>query len=356
MAPMSFPRLISLLDKVRQEVEIHQELVHPNIVTLRAVLNDEDDDKLCVLMDACAGGDVMQRRIEFSESKPETAAEASTSSSSSIEAEMTAVCYFDSPVFSHAIIQSVLASSSPPSTTDDIISSSPTLGGLPLAIARQLIIDLAEAVSFCHLRGVVHRDIKPENCLIDSQGALRLADFGNAHQFEVADSSSASSSSSEELSAPSRDRWLSGEDGSPAYLAPEVFANSSQFDGFAADAWSLGITAYALVYGRLPFFATQAFEIRHLVQHAPLEFPDIIQSSASSTALSASTSPDEHILTEVEQARDFLRCLLDRDPRTRSSVTNILQHQWLRPRLATEAVQSSRLNLQPFVQAFLARK
>ena len=48
----------SALDKVRREIEIHQELVHPNVVRLREVLNDEADDKLYLVLDVCEGGEV----------------------------------------------------------------------------------------------------------------------------------------------------------------------------------------------------------------------------------------------------------------------------------------------------------
>ena len=45
---------------------------------------------------------------------------------------------------------------------------------------------VAEALQYCHRRGVVHRDIKPENILVDRTGHVKLADFGNAAALSTA--------------------------------------------------------------------------------------------------------------------------------------------------------------------------
>ena len=51
---------------------------------------------------------------------------------------------------------------------------------MPEDIARRIIKDLLVAVDVLHGKMIMHRDIKPDNILIDSNGKLKLADFGLA--------------------------------------------------------------------------------------------------------------------------------------------------------------------------------
>ncbi|KAF6156673.1 hypothetical protein GIB67_017809 [Kingdonia uniflora] len=103
--------------------------------------------------------------------------------------------------------------------------------------SRRHFQQLIDAVDYCHSKGVYHRDLKPENLLLDSQGNLKVSDFG--------------------LSALSQEgvELLHTTCGTPNYVAPEVLSHQG-YDGSAADVWSCGVILYVLMAGYLPFDET----------------------------------------------------------------------------------------------------
>ncbi|KAJ6796219.1 CBL-interacting protein kinase 24 [Iris pallida] len=107
-------------------------------------------------------------------------------------------------------------------------------GKLQESESRRYFQQLIDAVDYCHSKGVFHRDLKPENLLLDSQGNLKVSDFGLSvlpQQGNV---------------------LLHTTCGTPNYLAPEVLSNEG-YDGSAADVWSCGVILFVLMAGYLPF-------------------------------------------------------------------------------------------------------
>ena len=106
-------------------------------------------------------------------------------------------------------------------------------GQKALEIARQLCIGLSAA----HAVGILHRDLKPGNIMIDGQGAVRIMDFGlAAPRAEISDT---------EIRV-----------GTPAYMAPELFAGTDV--SVRSDIYALGLILYELFAGR-PTFDGQSF-------------------------------------------------------------------------------------------------
>lgn len=113
-------------------------------------------------------------------------------------------------------------------------------GAMKESEALPLLEQMAAALDASHAAGVIHRDFKPSNVmLVPSAGGVRpvITDFGLARKFVAADDSTATLS-----------RNLMG---TPGYMAPELLTGAPAT--FASDVYALGITAYQMVTGGLPF-------------------------------------------------------------------------------------------------------
>ena len=108
--------------------------------------------------------------------------------------------------------------------------------GFDEGMAASLAAPMLDALAYSHERGVVHRDIKPANILINLEGRPFLSDFGIAK-------------STDNLLKTRTGQML----GTPAYVSPEQ-ALGEAVDA-RADQYSLGITLYRILAGRLPFTA-----------------------------------------------------------------------------------------------------
>ena len=105
--------------------------------------------------------------------------------------------------------------------------------------ALTLVQEMCAALKSAHEDGILHRDIKPENILLDSQGRLKIADFGIAKLVGSEDS--------HDFTLTRQDSIL----GSPQYMAPEQIESPEDVDQ-RADIYSLGVVFYELLTGELP--------------------------------------------------------------------------------------------------------
>jgi len=108
--------------------------------------------------------------------------------------------------------------------------------------ALPILIQVCQALQAAHARGVVHRDLKPENiflCRRDGPPFVKILDFGIAKLF-----------GGETQEGQTHAGWIVG---TPEYMAPEQ-GSGEALDG-RADLYALGIIAYRLATGRLPFTA-----------------------------------------------------------------------------------------------------
>lgn len=110
---------------------------------------------------------------------------------------------------------------------------------------RDIIAQLINGVRAMHRRQMLHQDLRPENVMIDTSGTIKIIDFGSTFVAGVA----------ETAQTPPRQEIL----GTMQYAAPEYFAGERA--GPASDLYSIGVIAYEMLTGRLPY-GTQVAHVR----------------------------------------------------------------------------------------------
>ncbi|XP_061363009.1 CDPK-related kinase 5-like [Gastrolobium bilobum] len=159
--------------------------------------------------------------------------------------------------------------------------------------AKAVLTQILNVVAFCHLQGVVHRDLKPENFLFtskDENSELKVIDFGLSDFVKP-------------------DERLIDIAGSAYYVAPEVLLRAYSTE---ADVWSIGVIAYILLCGRRPFWArTESGIFRAVLKADPIFY-----------------EPPWPSLSD--EAKDFVKRLLNKDPRKRMTAAQALGHPWIK--------------------------
>ncbi|XP_047049700.1 serine/threonine-protein kinase BLUS1-like [Lolium rigidum] len=127
--------------------------------------------------------------------------------------------------------------------------------GLPEPCIAVVLKETLRALCYLHEQGRIHRDIKAGNVLVDSDGSVKLADFGVSASIYETPPAAASSLSGPLTHAPQvvlgSSSYFSEMAGTPYWMAPEVIHSHVGY-GIKADIWSFGITALELAHGRPP--------------------------------------------------------------------------------------------------------
>jgi len=132
----------------------------------------------------------------------------------------------------------------------------------------RITTEVASALGYAHVHGIVHRDIKPENILL-SGGTAVVADFGIARAAAGGESAKSLTKTGTVI-------------GTPAYMSPEQSAGVAEIDG-RSDQYSLACVVYEMLVGEPPFTGptAQAILARHSLDH--VSPPSIVRESIPET-------------------------------------------------------------------------
>ncbi len=185
---------------------------------------------------------------------------------------------------------------------------------------RRILREICDALAYSHDYGFVHRDVKPENVFLRTDGRVKLMDFGIA----------------------TRSGGSDGEGrvfGTPYYMSPEQI-RGEDLDG-RSDLYSLGILAYEMVTGTLPFDADTIEELFDLSMSMPTpdprsERPDIPEDLVEFILRATEKQPGDRFAT-CHEAAAYLKAaaempMLDRFAMSSLSVT---YHESMRDRVET---------------------
>lgn len=170
-------------------------------------------------------------------------------------------------------------------------------GRLEVREAVGIAIQVAQGIAAAHAQNIVHRDIKPQNIIISRDGKVKVADFGIAR-------------------AATTQTMTSSAMGSVHYISPEQ-ARGGYSDG-RSDIYSLGITIFEMVTGRLPFDGDNTVSIALAHLEEPITRPSVynpaVPVSLEHIILKCTEKkPEQRYATAEELIADLRRVLLHPD-------------------------------------------
>ena len=226
---------------------------------------------------------------------------------------------------------------------------------LTISEARNAFRDTLLGLEFLHFQGIIHRDIKPANLLITSNNHVKVSDFGVSYLGRPVRDDDDEAVAGEDVTALDDPRELSKTVGTPAFYAPELcYTDPAMFEGGqegngpkitgALDLWSLGVTLYGMIFGRLPFLADNEYGMFTNIVEAPVFIPSKRLKAAEDKPISREGSQirvqqvinsnkrlDEELAYESidETLKDLLQKLLVKDPAKRMTIKGAKLHPWV---------------------------
>jgi serine/threonine protein kinase len=169
---------------------------------------------------------------------------------------------------------------------EDVLDQKQTLS---IDYIQRVLWEAACALGHAHQRGVVHRDVKPANIMFDHDGRVMLTDFGISKALQAASGFTGTGMII----------------GTPHYMAPEQ-AKGGTVDG-RADEYSLGVVAYRMITGELPYTGDSVHTIlyKHIFEEVPsvaAKRSDAPQFLTVAISRSLSKEPDQRFATMEEFA------------------------------------------------------
>ena len=255
---------------IRNEIKIHKRISrhshHRNVIRLFEILNDKEAKKIYLILEFCPLGEIRWW---------------------------------------------------PPSTTE-ISSSGP--GQFIFQRCREMFLDVVAGLEFLHSLKIVHRDIKPSNLLLDENGTVKISDFGVS------------------IILPCPLTTLNKTVGTPAFFSPEICLGDDFWEElnvdervdrtavlndvipYKFDVWSLGISLYCILFGRLPFNSRFELKLFDMIINDAVQFPEYTEELGTTQVTSEE---------EFELAKNLIEHLLTKNPLKRFSIEEIKEHPFV---------------------------
>ena len=155
------------------------------------------------------------------------------------------------------------------------------------AEAKFYIAELILAIDYLHSNNILYRDLKPENILINSDGHIKLADFGLARENV-------------------KEGVVKSFCGSPSYLSPEMIQKKESTK--ATDIYGIGAVLYEMMSGYTPFYGNDLRTLYTNIVQKKLMFPEYFS----------------------DNAKDLLKKLLEKNPEKRIDLDDIKKHKFFK--------------------------
>ncbi|KAJ3395989.1 hypothetical protein HDU80_010131, partial [Chytriomyces hyalinus] len=184
---------------------------------------------------------------------------------------------------------------------------------LPEPVARKIFAQIVLAVQHLQVQGIVHRDIKDENIVVDSSYNVKMIDFGSAANIPKAQA-----------------QYFTQFCGTIPYASPEIVRKES-YRGPEVEVWALGVLLYTMIFGKNPFRNGKERAEGIVVMPRGFHLDSDRDYSGGKAVL---TNPQMmHPFNPVfctSGCRNLIRGMLEFDPKSRSTIDEVLSHPWLK--------------------------
>ncbi|KAJ5162937.1 uncharacterized protein N7500_004767 [Penicillium coprophilum] len=213
---------------------------------------------------------------------------------------------------------------------------------LTIGETRSAFRDSVLGLEYLHYQGIIHRDIKPANLLVTSNHRVKISDFGVSYLGRPMRDEEEEQVGETDATELDDARELSKTVGTPAFYAPELCYTGDDFVETigsipkitgAVDVWSLGVTLYGMVFGRLPFVSDDEYSMFHTIVRKEVFIPRKrlvpVMDEASDSNQWNLRNDDELVYEDIDdELYDLLRRLLTKDPIKRITLKEIKHHPW----------------------------
>mgnify|MGYP003365651196 CR=1 FL=1 len=202
---------------------------------------------------------------------------------------------------------------------------------------REMFTDILKGLKFLHDSNIIHRDIKPSNLLINSDGTIKISDFGVSMLSDNSNNAHLAN--------------LSKTVGTPVFYSPEICLGDDIWSAFQLipsgtnlvddnttikdiaykmafkmDIWALGITLFCLAFGKLPFYSQFEMDLFNKIINDKPCYPTLEEIQSIQPDISKIPDTQEYIAV-----KNILRKLLQKNPMSRPSVREIEKDPFVLP-------------------------